>query len=421
MPAQGDNAIKTVYVIGAGLAGLSAAVRLAGQGTQVEVHEAAGHAGGRCRSFYDETLGCRIDNGNHLLLSGNTATQEYLSQIGAKDTLVGPDQAEFPFIDLKSRDKWSVKPDKGRVPWSLFSRKTRVPGSTILDYLRGVSLAWAAPEATISQCLKGNGLLYDRFWEPFAVSVLNTEADAASAKLLWPVLQETFGQGAAACMPLIVREGLSESFVDPALAYLDKSENTVALNHRLKGLGFDKGKVVELLFTDATVKVSDNDRVILAVPPGMAAKVIPNLTVPDQFRPIVNAHFRLPKSFPGTRFMGMVGGDAHWLFVRNDIASVTVSAATELAELSGDEIASRLWLDVCGAMDLGDLAMGDHRIVKEKRATFAQTPEQILKRPNTASTYENLFLAGDWTNNGLPATIEGSIRSGFKAAEMAKA
>lgn len=419
MPLTGDSAVGTIHIIGAGMAGLSAAVRLTGLGFDVRLHEAAGHAGGRCRSFYDETLGCRIDNGNHLLLSGNWATQEYLTQIGSNASLAGPDQAEFPFIDLKSGEKWTVKPDKGRVPWSLFSRKTRVPGSTLFDYLRGISLAWAAPQATISQCLKGNGLLYQRFWEPLAVSVLNTEANSASAKLLWPVLLETFGRGAAACIPLIVKEGLSESFVDPALSYLDKSDAVVTLNHRLKELIFDKDQVIGLVFNDSQVEITNRDRVILAVPPTIANKVVPGLIAPNEFRSIVNAHYRIPETGPGVRFMGMVGGDAHWLFVRKNIVSVTVSAATELSDLPSDDIAVRLWSDVCKAMELGDLPMGKYRIVKEKRATFAQTPEQLLRRPSATSAFKNMYLAGDWTDNSLPATIEGAIRSGFTAADLA--
>jgi phytoene dehydrogenase-like protein len=92
----------TVHIIGAGLAGLSAAVCLIQRGASVVVHDAAGHGGGRCRSYYDEALGCRIDNGNHLMLSGNHAILDYLKTIGSEDTLVRSDEAEFPFLDLST-------------------------------------------------------------------------------------------------------------------------------------------------------------------------------------------------------------------------------------------------------------------------------------------------------------------------------
>lgn len=106
-----------VHVIGAGLSGLSAAVSLACRGKRVLIHEASGHAGGRCRSYDDANLGCRIDNGNHLLLSGNTAALSFLETIGADGALTGPERAAFPFVDLDSGKRWTVAPGTGRIPW----------------------------------------------------------------------------------------------------------------------------------------------------------------------------------------------------------------------------------------------------------------------------------------------------------------
>ena len=103
---------KAVHIIGAGLAGLSAAVCLTKRGASVVVHEAAGHGGGRCRSYYDQVLGCRIDNGNHLMLSGNHAILDYLKAIGSEDTLVRSDQAEFPFLDLSTGNAGALPPIK---------------------------------------------------------------------------------------------------------------------------------------------------------------------------------------------------------------------------------------------------------------------------------------------------------------------
>lgn len=410
----------TVHVIGAGLAGLSAAVQLAKEGAQIALYEAAGQPGGRCRSFYDDKLSCRIDNGNHLLLSGNHATLEYLKQIGAENVLVGPEQAEFPFVDIQTDERWSIKPDKGLIPWSLISGRGRVPGSSFGEYVRGLRLAFASNDQTVSQCLKGDGPLFERFWEPLAVSVLNTEADTASAKLLWPVLRETFGRGAAACIPLIVREGLSECFVDPALDCLAKFDSSIAFGKRLKTIGFENNRVSYLDFGDNQITITENDTVILAVPPTIAGTLVPDIQTPNDFRAIVNGHFRLPHTEKMPRFLGLVGSSSHWLFLRGNMASITVSAATELVSLSSEEIANRLWDDVCKALDLGNCPLGEYRIIKEKRATFAQTPEQIKLRPDTKTSYKNLFLAGDWTNTGLPATIEGTIRSGQKAAKLVK-
>ena len=124
-----------VHVVGAGIAGLSAAVRLVDAGREVIVHEAASFAGGRCRSYLDPTLGLVIDNGNHLLLSGNHEALDYLDRIGARGTLYDPGAAIFDFADLKSGERWRLDLSEGRIPWWLFDRRKRVPGTALGEYL----------------------------------------------------------------------------------------------------------------------------------------------------------------------------------------------------------------------------------------------------------------------------------------------
>ena len=122
-----------IHVVGAGLAGLSAAVRLAAAGHRVVIHEASNQAGGRCRSYHDATLGMTIDNGNHLVLSGNRATLDYLETIGAGERLVGPDAPEFPFVDLATGERWTLRLSDGLLPWWIFDPKRRVPGTRAAD------------------------------------------------------------------------------------------------------------------------------------------------------------------------------------------------------------------------------------------------------------------------------------------------
>src|SRR5713101_686603 len=129
-----------VHVVGAGLAGLAAAVRLAAEGWTVLLHEAARYAGGRCRSYLDAELGCRIDNGNHLLLAGNTAALAYVERIGALDTFERPPEAKIPFIDVASGERWALRPNRGAVPWWLLSPARRVPGTRPRDYLEALKL-----------------------------------------------------------------------------------------------------------------------------------------------------------------------------------------------------------------------------------------------------------------------------------------
>src|SRR5436190_1968853 len=202
----------TVHVIGAGMAGLAASVRLAqnghkGAGRHVALYDAAGQPGGRCRSYFDETLGCRLDNGNHLLVSGNTAAMAYVAETNAAATFVTADIAAFPFLDMKSQERWSVRPTEGRVPWWLFVAARRVAGTNALDYLDALKLARAGATATISQTLDARRVIYERLWVPLAVAALNTEVDQASARLLGMIFAETFGRGGAGLHPLYPKEG----------------------------------------------------------------------------------------------------------------------------------------------------------------------------------------------------------------------
>ena len=211
-----------VHVIGAGLAGLSAAVQLVNKGADVVLYEQAGHAGGRARSFHDATLDAVIDNGNHLLLSGNNSTLDFLSAIGARGKLHGPGSARFDFFDFETSDRWSVDLTRGPVPLWVLYKDRRVPGTSMKDYLRGLKLLTAG-DRSVAALFGDQGQIYRRFWEPFAVAVLNTPADQAVARLLMPVIRETLAKGADASKPLIAKHGLSDTFADPALKWLDQT------------------------------------------------------------------------------------------------------------------------------------------------------------------------------------------------------
>ena len=406
------------HIVGAGIAGLAAAVSLARAGHAVTLYEASGAAGGRCRSYVDARLGCALDNGNHLLLSGNRAAHRYLAEIGAGDALIGPDAAAFPFLDLDSGRRWCLRPGAGRLPWWVFDACRRVPGTAVRDYLSVLRLAAAGGDRTVADCV-GEGVLFHRFWEPLAVAALNTPVRAGAARLLWAVVRETFARGEAACRPRIARTGLSDAFVEPALALLRRRGAGIRFRHRLRGLALAGGRVQRLDFGVHTVALSDGDSAVLALPPSAAARAVPGLTVPERSHAIVNAHFRLsaPAPLPAELpLLGLVGGTAQWLFVRGEIASVTVSAADALADEASEAIARKTWRDVARALALDGDALPPYSIVKEKRATFAQTPAQARRRPRTRTDFANLYLAGDWIDTGVPATIEGAARSGHMAA-----
>jgi squalene-associated FAD-dependent desaturase len=380
------------------------------------LYEAAPQAGGRCRSYLDATLGCRIDNGNHLLIAGNTAAMSYVRGIGAEDTLTGPEAALYPFIDLATGERWVVRPNAGRVPWWLLDPTRRVPGTGLLDYLRAWRLATARRGDAVIDVLDRQTTIFRRLWRPLALAALNTGTAEGAAVLLGRVLRESFGQGGEACRPLLPREGLSETLVEPALVRLRALGAEIRFGARLRGLEFAPDRAAALAFDAGPLTLAPGEAVVLAVTAPVATRLVPGLSAPDDFRAIVNAHYRIAAPPGAPPFIGVVGGMAEWVFSKRDVLSVTVSAADRLIDTPADELALRLWRDVVQAYDLPSAELPPWQIVKEKRATFAATPAQLERRPPAATRWPNLMLAGDWTDTGLPSTIEGAIRSGFAAA-----
>lgn len=406
-----------IHIAGAGLAGLSAAVGLAQSGHAVTVYDAAPQAGGRCRSYHDGALGMTIDNGNHLLLSGNRAARRYIAMIGAEGAFISPAEAAFPFIDLASGQRWTLRPNKGPLPWWMLAPARRVAGTGAADYLSALKLLAAKKDQVFTDCVAPGNALYTRFWEPLALAALNTPLDQASAALLRPVLTETFLRGATHCRPMIARDSLAAALIDPALALLERLGGRIHFAHRLARIELADGQATALHFTSRRIGLAPGDTLVLALPSWSLNGLLPDIRVPEGAHAIVNAHFAcaLP-ALPPVPLLGLVNGTAHWLFFRDGLISATVSAADGLAAQPAEAIAALIWADAAKALGLDHGVIPPYRIVKEKRATFAQTPAAALTRPGTITRWHNILLAGDWTATGLPATIEGALRSGFAAA-----
>lgn len=407
----------TVHIIGAGLAGLSAAVRLAERGRAVTVHDAAPQAGGRCRSYFDAALGMTIDNGNHLLLSGNRTALDFLKLIGSRDKVTGPGKAVLDFADLATGERWRLDINDGPVPFWLFDKNRRVPGTQPMDYLDPARLMWAGAEQTIGDLIPAEGVLYQRLWHPLLLAVLNTEPQEASARLAGAVLRETLAKGGGSCHPLTAAEGLSSAFVEPAVRYVEARAGRVLPGHPLRALQFGENRVTALDFDGDTVPLGPDDNVILAVPAWVAPSLIPGLCAPTEFRCIVNAHFGIAPPADMPPFTGALNATAEWVFAFPDRISVTISGADRLLSVPREQLAHDIWHDVSKLTGLaGDLP--PWQIIREKRATFAALPGEDAKRPEAATRWKNLVLAGDWTQTGLPATIEGAIRSGERAVRL---
>jgi squalene-associated FAD-dependent desaturase len=404
-------------IAGAGLAGLSAAVHLVEAGVAVRIADSAAQAGGRCRSYHDPQLGLTIDNGNHLVLAGNAAVARFRATIGATIPLAGPDHADFAFADVASGDRWTIRINDGRVPWWVLAKDRRVPGSSTADYLRLAPLLGGGAGETVADRITTAGPVWAKLMEPVLLAVLNTPPARGSAALTAAVLRETLLRGGRATLPRIAEPTLGAAFVDPALAWLAAHDAPLTTGRRLRAVAAEGDRVVSLDWGNGAEPVAADEAVILAVPPWVATALLPDITAPDAFHAIVNAHFACPPPVGAPTMLGVLGGTAEWLFAFPDRISVTVSAADAIVDGDREELARLFWTDICAAYAI-DAQMPRWQVVKEKRATFSATPAQDAKRPAAATRWRNLFLAGDWTQTGLPATIEGALRSGETAARL---
>jgi hypothetical protein len=216
---------------------------------------------------------------------------------------------------------------------------------------------------------------------------------------------------------LIARDGLSAVLVEPAIKLLQDKGASIRFGHELRELGMPAESVGELRFGADAAAIAPEAAVVMAVPPRGAATLLAGLKTPTKFRAIVNAHFRFDPPSDMPAILGVVGGLVEWLFAFPQRLSVTISNADRLVDTPREDLAQAIWRDIRKAAGL-QAELPAWQIVRERRATFEATPEQNALRPGASTAWKNLFLAGDWTDTGLPGTIEGSVRSGNRAADL---
>ena len=412
--------IARAIIAGGGLAGLQAAVTLAQAGVAVVLADSAARAGGRCRSYRDPALGLSIDNGNHLVLSGNRAVAKFRETIGADEPLAGPDHARFAFADLVTGERWTVRLSQGRMPWWLFDRSARVPRTGLLDYAPLLNLMRGG-DRRIDSLVRPTGAVWERLLRPVLLAALNTEPAEASADLAANVLAESILLGGRATMPRIAVPTLAAAFIDPAVGWLARHGVPLLTGRRLRAITFDDTRVTALEWSDGRQDLAADEALVLAVPAWVAADLVPGLVVPDEHRAILNVHFACPPPPGAAPMLGLLGTTGEWLFCHPNRLSVTISAADRLMDRDREALARAIWGEVARALELPPARAAElpaWQVVKEKRATFAATPAQESRRPPAATRWSNLFLAGDWVRTGLPATIEGALRSGDNAADL---
>jgi hydroxysqualene dehydroxylase len=404
----------TIHVVGAGLAGLSAALTLAraGRGAEIVLHEATSLAGGRCRSWHEPRLDATIDNGTHVVVGANVAVRAYLAALGVSDRLYWFDEG-IDFLDVGDGARWRVT-----TPFDLLSVARARGGSAFGAAMTALRLAAPIGAETIAARLGAGAPLDAALWDPLARAVMNTAPERAAAQPFARVLRRTLARGPGAMRVAAMRESLGDCLIDPALDALRNAGVALRLGSRLQALTHAGGRLRSLAFDRGPVELSASDRVILAVPPWEHGRLLPEHAVACVGSPIVNFHVRLAAPVaPGRPILrGLVGGTAEWVLARGTIVSATVSAADALAEADADGVARLLWRDIARAFDIADEMPGAWRVIKERRATPLQDPGFEGRRPGVVTRLANLFIAGDWVAPGLPCTIETAIASGVLAA-----
>lgn len=429
----------SIAVVGAGWAGLAAAVRLRRAGRAVRVYEAAAAPGGRARWIDHPGLGLRIDNGQHILLGAYSATLALMRSLDvdpARALLAGD-------LDLRSADGglrlrfWPLPAPLHRLGVLLGSRG--LDGGRGRRHLARVFGALEPqrvdPCATVADWLAGLGCppdLMTRLWEPLCVAALNTPARAAQARLFVRVLADSLGAGPAASRILIPRDGLHALWPARACALL--------------GEGLRRQRVRAIAPGPAggwRVDGEPHAGVILAVPAAEARRLLAPLPGAADFldgwtepahSAIGTLTLRLARPWDSGRPMLLLRDEpacdawGQWLFDRSGSARthaerrlvhVVIGTADRYAGRDPARLAAGVIAQIRAQAAAGSLPplpqIEAHALVTERRATFDAVPG--LRRPGTATPWPGLLLAGDWTDTGYPAVLEGAVRSGLAAAD----
>ena len=398
----------TTHIIGAGLAGLSAAAALSGEGRRVVLYEATAIAGGRCRSYYDESLGCVIDNGNHVLLACNKAAMAFITRIGSQKTFYTHPQAAFPFYDLSHNTRHSVSPfahmptASPRHYWQLFRL-----------------LSCKNPKRSVAEYFTANNPWFSHLIDSFCRATLNTAPQEASALQCAQVLRHCLIHGRKGMRVMLAQDNLDSSLISPALEYIKNQGGEIIFNAPLRQLNHAQHKRIgSLIFAEFQVQIAEHDMVILAVPPYILNKLMPELTLPEEYNCIINAHFLYGRDDHNCPpLLGVLNGTSEWISKRAYGFSTTTSAASHLAHANNEELAHTLWREICTALSLGDSSLPPYRIIKEKRATISCNTKNLANRPVRQTKFDNMLLAGDALASIFPPTIEAAIHSGMAAAE----
>ena len=438
----------TILIIGGGFAGLAAAVEAAERGQRVLLLERRAFLGGRAYSMTDRVTGDTVDNGQHLMMGCYRRTLDFLGKIGAADKLKFQQRPRVDFLsEGGSHAQFKCPPlpaplhllaglgGLGTITWSDRARALRV--GLALRSLNGNRARLA--DITVREWLNELGQsarMQSRFWDLIALATLNEAPERASADMFARVLEEAFLHSKRDSTMVISRVGLSELYTHDARRFVEERGGQVRLNATVERLEFDGPRVKAVVlrggerFEPATV--------ISALPYFALKDVIPaDVAEAEPFRhlatfqsaPIVSINLWYDAPVTELEFVGLLESPVEWVFNKNAIAgagkqarqhlALVISGAHEAGKLPKEQLIEVARREMERFFPAAQGQAPSHAfVVKEQQATISHTIGVAKLRPSQRTPFENLFLAGDWTDTGLPATIEGAVWSGQECARL---
>ena len=433
---------QRVVIIGGGFAGLAAGVALSERGHRVRLLERRNHLGGRAYSFVDSKTGDVVDNGQHLFMGCYRHTIAFLERIGRLDRLKFQTRPHVDFLDRQGFSSFDCPPLPA--PLHVLAGLLRMKGIGIGDKLRTFNVGRAIKgngkfspgSLTVDQWLdelSQSARIKERFWYPMVVATLNQRPDIASARMLKVVLKEAFGGDSNSASIGISRVGLSDLYTDGAADFIRARGGDVQTGAQVRGLVVERDVVVALELKDG--QRIEGDYFICAVPPEALFAILTD-ELKEEFpqleglgsSPIVSINLWYDRPIIDREFVGLLGTKSQWIFNKDLIlkpgkqsnqVAVIISAARDFVDWTRNDLVEMATSEMRELLPASRSAELLHSvIVKEREATLSHSVESDTLRPGPRTSIPNLILAGDWTDTGLPATIESAVMSGDVAADI---